>query len=147
MRNILSTHPPTRAAIALRCAATLLAASLCSTAVAQAPMPQPQTEGGVTYLNGGAGDEEVQFIKQSIKDYSLALAFSRTGGEYVASVSITIKDAKGATVFEAPSVGPYLLVKLAPGKYSVVASYQGDAQTRPVTVGKSASSLITFGWK
>ena len=121
-----------------------------SGAYAQAPLPQPQQQGGIAYLNGGAGDEEVQFIKQSMKDYSLALEFGRAGSpraEYVATVAITIKDAGGATVFEAPSVGPYLLVKLPAGKYSVVATYQDVTQTRPVTVATTARAPTTFTWK
>ena len=115
----------------------------------QAPMPQQQLLGDVAYLNGGAGDEEVQFIKQSMKDYTLALAFARgaSPAEYVASVAVTIKDAKGQTVFETASVGPYLLVKLPPGKYSVVANYHDVSLTRPVTAGKSAGPLVTFIWK
>lgn len=125
-------------------------ASLCTgSAYAQAPLPQPQTQGSVTYLNGGAGEEEVEFIKQSMKDYTLGLAFARAGSpraEYVASVAVTIKDAKGATVFESPSAGPYLLLKLPAGSYSVAATYQNQAQTRPVTAGKSGS-LVTFQWK
>jgi hypothetical protein len=127
--------------------AVLTAVATLSTAFAQAPMPQPKTDGGITYLNGGAGSEEVDYIKSSMKDYSLALMFSRTGGEYVASVSITIKDSKGATVFDEPSVGPYLLVKLPPGKYSVVATYEGDAKTRPVTIDRVAKTPISFAWK
>ena len=121
-----------------------------ASAFAQAPLPQPQTQGDVTYLNGGAGDEEVQFIKQSMKDYSLALAFARGSSpraEYVASVVVTIKDAKGRTVFESPSAGPYLLVKLPAGKYSVVASYHDETRTRPVDVGRAPGPLITFEWK
>ena len=113
-------------------------------------MPQQQLLGDVAYLNGGAGDEEVQYVKQSMKEYSLALAFARAGSpraEYVASVSVTIKDAKGATVFELPSVGPYLLVKLPPGKYSIVAIYNDATQTRPVSVGKNVGPLTTFTWK
>ncbi len=127
----------------------------CSAAVfqfahAQAALPQPQKQGDVVYLNGGAGDEEVQFIRQSMKDYSLALAFSRAGSptaEYVASVSVTIKDARGGTVFESSSAGPYLLVRLPAGRYSVVATYQDVTQTRPVTAGRSASVPTTFVWK
>jgi hypothetical protein len=121
-----------------------------SAANAQAPLPKPQIQGDVAYLNGGAGDEEVQFIKQSMKDYSLALSFARAvspRAEYVASVAITIKDGKGRTVFESPSVGPYLLLKLPPGKYSVIASYHDETQTRPIPVGKSAGPLVTFMWK
>jgi len=116
-------------------------------ALAQAPLPQPKTQGAVTYLNGGVGDEEVRYIKQSMKDYNLALSFSRSGGEYVASVAIVVKDAKGETVFDVASVGPYLLMKLPPGKYSIVANYQGDSKTRPVTVKGSASPPVNFSWR
>ena len=119
-------------------------------AVAQAALPQPQTQGDVTFVNGGAGDEEVQFIKQSMKDYSLALSFARStaaSAEYVASVAVTIKDAKGATVFESPSAGPWLLLRLPAGKYSVVANYHDVSQTRPVTVGRSAAAPTTFVWQ
>jgi hypothetical protein len=121
-------------------------ASVCSIAAAQAPMPQPHTQDGVTYLNGGIGDEEVQFIKQSMKDYTLALSFSRSTGEYVASVAVTIKDMKGATVLEEQSVGPYLLVRLPPAKYSVTANYQGDSKTQPVTASHKPA-IVNFAWR
>lgn len=133
-----------------RIAASLVAFVMTTSAFGQAAMPQPQTQGDVTFLNGGAGGEEVQFIKQSMKDYSLALAFARgasPGAEYVASVAITIKDAKGRTVFESPSVGPYLLLRLPSGKYSAVATYHDVSQNRPVTASASASSVVTFAWK
>lgn len=116
---------------------------------AQAPMPQQKMQGSLAYLNGGAGDEEVQFIKQAMKDYSLALAFAQKAGprgEYVAEVAVTIKDAKGQTVFELPSTGPYLLVKLPPGSYEVTATYQGNAKTQKVSAGSGGASLVTLEW-
>jgi len=118
-------------------------------AFAQAPMPQTQTQGSVAYLNGGAGDEEVQYIKQSMNDYSMALAFARAASpraEYVANVAVTVKDGKGGTVLHVPAVGPYLLLKLPAGSYAVTATYEGQAQTRTVSAGKPAS-LVTFEWK
>ncbi len=130
---------------------TTLAGGLILTAgaFAQAPMPQPQMQGSVAYLNGGAGDEEVQYIKQSMKDYSMALAFARAASpraEYVATVAVSVKDGKGNAVFEVPSVGPYLLLKLPAGSYAVTATYQGQAQTRTVSAGNSGA-LVTFEWK
>ncbi len=119
----------------------------CTYAFAQAPLPQPQTERGIQFLNGGAGDEEITAIKAAMKDYSLALLFSRTGGEYVANVAVTIKDAKGATVFEAPSAGPWLLVKLPPGQYAVAASYRDQAKTQPVRVDRAAKTPVSFVWQ
>lgn len=130
--------------------AVLAFATVATTAAQEAPMPQQQLLGDIAYLNGGAGDEEVQYVKQAMKEYTLTLAFARAErprAEYVASVSVTIKDAKGQTVFELPSVGPYLLVKLSPGKYSVVAIYNDVTQTRPVSVGKSVGRLVTFTWR
>lgn len=130
--------------------AIALQAFAVPSAFAQAAMPQPQTQGDVTFLNGGAGDEEVQFVKRSMKDYTLALAFARAaspGAEYVASVVVTVKDAKGRTVFESPSAGPYLLLKLPTGRYSVVATYHDVTQTRPVSAARSAATPTTFTWK
>lgn len=126
--------------------AALALAAAASSAFAQAPMPQPKTQGNVTYLSGGAGSEEVDYLKSQMKDYSLALMFSRTGGDYAANVAVAIKDGRGNTVFEAPSTGPYLLVKLPSGKYSVTATYQNDAKTRSVTVDGSARAPIGFVW-
>lgn len=131
----------------LRAMAAVIALGAGVGAFAQAPLPQPRTENGIQYLNGGAGDEEVTAIKAAMKDYSLALLFSREGGEYVASVAVTIKDARGATVFETPSAGPYLLVKLPPGQYAVVAHYQSETKTQPVTVDRVARTPVSFVWK
>lgn len=121
---------------------------LASVALAQAPMPQPKMQGSVAYLNGGIGDGEVQYVKQSMKDYSMALVFARAAGpkaEYIADAAVTVKDHKGNTVFEAPAVDPYLLLKLPAGSYAVTATYHGQAQTRTVSAGKPA--LVTFEWK
>ena len=141
MTNRISLSPPLR-----RVAAAALLAAAWSVAAAQAPLPQPRTENGVSYLNGGVGDEEIQYVRQSMKDYTMALSFSRSGGEYVASVAVTIKNMKGVTVFEVPSAGPYLLVDLPVGRYSVTANYQGDSQTRPVTAARKAVAA-NFAWR
>lgn len=132
----------TAAALVLGCAA--LPAS------GQAPMPKLQMQGGIVFLNGGAGDEEVQYLRQQMKDFTLALVFARGGRprvDYAASAAVTIMDAKGVTVLDASSVGPYLLVALPAGKYSVVASYLDVTQTRPVTVAKPPANLQTFIFK
>ena len=62
-----------------------------------------------------------------------------------AEVAVTVKDAKGQTVFDLPSSGPYLLLKLPAGSYQVTATYQGKAQTRRVSAGNTAS-LVTLQW-
>lgn len=133
--------------------AAALVAAACTwalPAVAQdAPMASEQTLGDVSYLNGGVGEDEVQHIKGLMKDYSLRLAFSRAGrprAEYVASVAVTVTDAKGKVVFELASAGPYLLLKLPDGKYSVTATYENQSVTRPLVAGKGTQP-VNFVWK
>ncbi len=112
-------------------------------------MPSEQVLGDIPYLNGGVGEEEVQYIKGLVKDYTMRLAFSRAGrprAEYVANVAVTVTDAKGRAVFELASAGPYLLLKLPPGNYSVTATYEDQAVTRPVPARKG-SALTNFVWK
>jgi hypothetical protein len=137
-----------RWAIIAACAGALL--SLAPVARAQdVPMPNEQVLGDVPYMNGGVGEEEVTFIKQQMKDYTLRLAFSRAGtprAEYVASVAVTITDAKGANIFELASTGPYLLLKVPPGRYAVTATYENQTVTRPLVAGKG-STPINFVWK
>ena len=112
-------------------------------------MPAEQVLGNVPYINGGAGDEEVQYIKGEMKDYTLRLAFSRAGrprAEYVASVAVTINNGKGVNIFELASAGPYLLLKVPNGTYSVTATYENQTVTRPVVANKG-TSLTNFVWK
>lgn len=140
-----------RWAVIAACAGALATMSyFTSAAHAQdVPMPSEQVLGDVPYLNGGVGEEEVDFIKQTMKDYTLRLAFSRQGkprAEYVASVAVTITDAKGANIFELASAGPYLLLKVPPGRYGVTATYENQTVTRPVVAGKG-SSPTNFVWK
>ena len=115
----------------------------------EVPMPTEQVLGKVPYVNGGVGEEEVQYIKQLMRDYGLRLAFSRSGkprAEYVASVAVTVNDAKGANIFELASAGPYLLLKVPPGTYSVTATYENHSVTRSVVAGKG-SSPTNLVWK
>lgn len=134
------------------CLAAVLATSCVLGGVASAqelPMPTEQVLGKVPYVNGGVGEEEVQYIKQLMRDYALRLAFSRSGrprAEYVASVAVTINDSKGTTIFELASAGPYLLLKVPPGTYSVTATYENQSVTRPVVAGKG-STPVNFVWK
>jgi hypothetical protein len=84
-----------------------------------------------------------------MKDYPLRLAFSRAGtprAEYVANVAVTITDAKGRNIFELAAAGPYLLLKVPPGRYAVTATYENQTVTRPVVAGKG-STPINFVWK
>lgn len=54
--------------------------------------------------------------------------------------------AQNAEVFAADSRGPYMLVKLPPGRYTVHARYKDQEQTRAVNVGNRGGAHADFHW-
>ncbi|CAB3806166.1 carboxypeptidase-like regulatory domain-containing protein [Pararobbsia alpina] len=110
--------------------ATLVPASL-ATAVpltsAQTTAPPEQLQG--VYVSGGIGLDEVAAIKHIAAHYPLALEFARKAvpqNEYMSDVKVAVKDHAGKTVFSATSDGPFLLVKLPAGNYSVSVDRHGE---------------------
>ena len=106
-----------------------------------------QTSMGITYLNGGVGDEETEAMRRVAKDYPLRMTFSERDGAFIADVSVAITDAKGNSVFELPSAGPMLYVMLPNGKYNISASSNGKTQSRKVLLSGKRSKDIQFHWK
>ena len=58
-----------------------------------------------------------------------------------------IVDAHGGDVLGATSRGPYMLVKLRPGRYTVHAQYKDRDQTQTVTVPAKGTAKAAFYWK
>ncbi len=131
---------------------TALAGALlwaASMAIAHAAMPATQTQGNIEYVTGGIGLDESESMKAAEKSYPLSLLFaSHVGGQndYAANVQVVITDAKGSTVLNTTSGGPYMLVKLPPGEYKVSATLNGAEQTRRVSVKGNGSAHAGFEW-
>ena len=132
--------------------ATALVLSAAGTALAAgtAPLPQEKIQGSVHYLTGGVGTGEAQAIEKAIPRYPLSLEFlgkSKAKDEFLASVPVTIKDHKGHVVLKAVSAGPYMLVKLQPGRYRIAAVQHGKTENRSVEVTAKGSKRVMFEWK
>jgi hypothetical protein len=126
----------------------LAALFAAGTVSAQEPVPQPRTEGGITFISGGVGMEERDALKKVEGDYNLRLLFAAQGsGEFVADVKVTIRDTKGKTVLEVASVGPRFFAKLTPGSYKITAENNGTAMTRAVRISPKRSVSQAFYWK
>jgi hypothetical protein len=78
-----------------------------------------QTMGGVTYITGGIGDEEITQLKASKKDYNLHILVNAQGGAFISDVDVNIADGTGTTILTARGAGPYFYAKLVPGSYTV----------------------------
>lgn len=105
-----------------------------------------QTSGGITYVSGGVGDDSIAKLEALAKDFNVKLVFALQSGNYVSDVKVVIADAKGKTLVDATSAGPWFLVKLPAGSYQIVATFEGKAVKRPVTAGKAKLQTVDFRW-
>lgn len=113
-------------------------------------LPAAQHAGPVTYLSGGVGSDESHAIKEAMHDYPLVLEFAGKtsyGNEYLAAVPVKIVDAHGKTVLETSARGPFLLVSLPAGRYTVTASYGERTEHRSVSVSPNGHARKFFLWQ
>jgi hypothetical protein len=137
---------------AILVASALASGPVCA-AVEQNPagtkLPAEMTQGGVHYLTGGIGAGEVQAFRKAQHEYPLALEFADKAtphNEFTADVKVVIRDAKGKTVLDAVSSGPFLFAKLAAGSYTIEATQNGRTLQRHATVAKGQSKHLGFLW-
>ena len=127
------------AAVALTCASVPVPAQ-------DAPaIPPLQTQGAASFTCGGIGLGSSKAMLAARKDYPLSLLFASSNGEYMASVNLTIKDAKGASVLSVPSTGPICLVKLPEGRYTVEGQALGKTKSQRVAIDGAPKAVdFTF---
>jgi len=107
---------------------------------------QQQQQNGITYLNGGVGEDEAKAIQQA-QGYNLHMTFS-TGpkDEYVPDVNLVIQKNPGSPVLTLSEAGPLVYVQLPPGKYTVVATRNGEERRDTAEVGSGAARNLVFHW-
>ncbi len=79
-------------------------------------LPQVLQQGDVSYTSGGVGLDESKALQSAQNQWPLSLRFTGPGSDYLADVHVKIVDAHSADVLDATSRGPYMLVKLRPGR-------------------------------
>ncbi|PMS17439.1 hypothetical protein C0Z18_20340 [Trinickia dabaoshanensis] len=109
-------------------------------------MPQIQHDGDISYVSGGVGTDESAALKSAARQWPLAMRFTGPGADYLADVHVRIVGAHDTDVLKADARGPYMLVKLPPGRYTVHARYKDDDQTRQVTVASKPGARADFHW-
>jgi hypothetical protein len=112
-------------------------------------LPREMTQGDVTYLSGGVGHDEAAAMRKEAKQFPLSLEFvkrAKPNDEFLADVSVTIKDRDGKTALHTISNGPYLLARLPDGKYSVSVEARGMTKTREIVVAQGQPEHVIFEW-
>lgn len=102
--------------------------------------------GAVSYLAGGVGDESRERLLARAGEFNLQLLFAARTGNYLADVAVTIRDGKGALVLETRADGPFLLVRLPPGPYEVMAAFDGTSVRQTTKIPASGRREMVFRW-
>lgn len=114
-----------------------------------APLPQVQSQGQTEFITGGVGKDESDAIAQAAGAWPLMLELSQSAApraEFISDVQITIKDKSGNTVLDMTSAGPYVLVRLPAGKYSLDATYESKTLHRDISIQKGRSKRLSLMW-
>ena len=103
-------------------------------------LPMPTEFGPVTVISGGVDLDEAQRMKQAAGRYPLRIVFSVPGGNYAVPEEFTLMQ-RGNAMVKIPSAGPWLLIDLPPGAYTLQARVDDRVLERPVTVGPRGSTV------
>lgn len=148
MSQQMKTISDTQSGMLTRSFAALLlgAAMLLSISNVHSADARVQTSSGISYVSGGVGDDSIAKLEALARDFNVKLVFALQSGNYVSDVKVVIADAKGKTLVDATSAGPWFLVKLPAGSYQVVATFAGKDVKRSVTAGKAKLQTVDFRW-
>ncbi|QWE16196.1 carboxypeptidase regulatory-like domain-containing protein [Polynucleobacter sp. AP-Nino-20-G2] len=115
-----------------------------------AQIPDTQYSQGISYISGGVGEEESTAILAEAKQWPLLLELSQLEGGrgvWIFGAKIKILNANNHVIFDAQADGPYILINLAAGTYSVDAVYQGAPQKRVISINPATPQKISIFWK
>ncbi|HEY1506832.1 MAG TPA: hypothetical protein VGF92_21190 [Stellaceae bacterium] len=102
------------------------------------PALQAQQQGDITFVSGGAGEEDRDTLKQVEGQYNLRLLFAARNGDYLANVAVTLSDKSGGAMLDTIAEGPIFYAHVPPGRYRLTVSNQGQTQSRDISVGNGA---------
>ena len=92
-------------------------------------------------LSGGVGLEDRAQLAQHEHEANLKLVFTEPQGSYLSDIGVKVFDRNGTMVLDTVTNGPWLLAKLSPGSYRVVATDQGARHEHRITVGQGLRTV------
>lgn len=96
---------------------------------------EPRVQNGVIFLSGGVGLDEREAMQSVQNQYTLWLSFDKKGNTgHDSDTEVSIRDTRGDVVLETTTDGPWLMVKLPPGRYEVLAWQDSVWGKRNITV-------------
>lgn len=115
-----------------------------------AEVPDVKQQNGIDYLTGGVGLEESTAIKEEAKRWPLKVMMSELSegkAVWIADAELRIKNQNNRLLLDIKCDGPFALIRLDPGKYTIEATFNGMAQKRQVLVVSGSPQQISITWK
>jgi hypothetical protein len=101
----------------------------------------------VSWVSGGVSADERDEMILALPDHNLkVLTAAEKSGAFLAGAQVVVRDAGGRTVFETTLEGPWLLARLPPGNYQLIATLGGKSQTRAFTAPAGGRREIFLYW-
>ena len=122
----------------LALAAALSAPVLAATGITDAP--PPQVINNIKVVNGGVSLDEADAVKRLAPDYRLRVIMSGRGGEYQVAHSLAVVQ-QGRVVARIQDAGPYVLMDLPAGRYTLEGEFAGLSMSRDVNVTAGGTTL------
>jgi hypothetical protein len=88
-------------------------------------LPAEHLQGSVGFITGRIGQREARLFEQRMPQHALAIELLQHAGqaeEFTADASVKITDRHGHTVLDTKAGGPFLMVDLPSGQYSIAAT-------------------------
>jgi hypothetical protein len=108
-------------------------------------LPQIQQQGDVSYTSGGVGLDESHALQREQAHWPLSMRFTGPTADYLSNVHVRIVG-KSGEVLSAEAMGPYMLVKLPAGSYTVYAKYKDQEKKQSVNVAGPGKAKAAFHW-
>jgi hypothetical protein len=131
---------------------SLLTVLLRENAFAQSHHPpgilMATSDEGVRYLVGGIGSDERETLENLGMGYNVKFVFAETSGDYISDVRVVIDDLHGKRLAQVMTNGPWLYVKLPPGRYRVEATYAATPiEIQGLEVSEGKRLVRTLHWR
>jgi hypothetical protein len=105
--------------------------------------PAPQNYDGIQVINGGADLDQAEAIERLQSRYPLAVEISGRGGDYYVADRVMVLQ-RDELMTEIPNAGPWLLMDVPPGRYTLVGLFGNTELRRDVLVPTGKGTKLSW---
>jgi len=102
--------------------------------------PSPQAYGRVEAINGGVDSDQAMAIKHMAPQYKLRIEMSGRGGEYEVADDLKLLQ-RDEVIAEIPDAGPWVLLNVPAGRYTLQGQFGEHRMQRDVTVAAAGTTV------